>query len=80
MGSSGIAGRDGMSGVMGCITGRSFSAGGEGYRLIGYMLVRSGGEAADHGSGTSLGSTCMSDGERCCGIVAGWGRAGTGCG
>ena len=80
MGSSGVAGRDGVSGVMGRITGRSSSAGGEGYRSTGYMLARSGGEAADRGSGTSLGSTFIGDGERCRGAVAGWGGAGTGCG
>ena len=80
MSSSGVAGRDSVSGVMGCIIGRSSSAGGEGYRLMGYMLARSRGEAADRGSGTSLGSTCIGDGEQCCGAMAGWGRAGTGCG
>ena len=64
-----------MSGVMGCITGKSSSAGEEGYRSTGYMLARSEGEAADRGSGTSLGSTFIGDGERCCGAVAGWGRA-----
>ena len=50
MGGSGVAGRDGVSGVMGRITGRLSSAGGEGYRSTGYMLARSGGEAADRGS------------------------------
>ena len=80
MAGSGVAGRDGVSGVMGRITGKSSSAGGEGYRLMGYMLARSGGEAADRGSGTSLGSTCIGDGRQYCGAVAGWGGAGTGCG
>ena len=65
---------------MGRITGRSSSAEGEGYRLTGYMLARSGGEAADCGSGTSLGSTCIGDNGRYRGAVAGWGGAGTGCG
>ena len=69
-----------MSGVMGHITGRLSSAGGEGYRSTGYMLARSGGEAADCGSGTSLGSTRIGDGKQCCGAVAGCSRAGTGCG
>ena len=71
MAGSGIAGRDGVSGVMGRITGRLSSAGGEGYRSMGYMLARSGGEAADRDSGTSLGSTCIGDGRRCRGAVAG---------
>ena len=53
------------------ITDRLSSAGGEGYRLIEYILARSGGEAADYDSGTSLGLTCIGDSKQCCGAVAG---------